>query len=129
MARAANNFGLDTMAWVYLLGLALILWGVCGATMAVGRRVWSLDATLRVHLAVAPIAAFLVSTVHKLLAPEFDPMLRAAVMTGVVVILDACVVAPLFERSYEMFRSLIGTWVPFATIFLASWAAGLLAST
>jgi hypothetical protein len=50
-------------------------------------------------------------------------------MTGVVVIPDACVVAPLFERSYAMFRSLIGTWIPFATIFLASWAAGILAAS
>ncbi len=76
------------MAWVYLLGLALVLWGACGATMAVGRKVWSLDATLRVHLAVAPIVAFLVSTVHRHLTPEFAPLLRAAVMTGVVVILE-----------------------------------------
>jgi hypothetical protein len=115
-----------TMAWVYLLGLALVLWGVCGATMAIGRKVWSLDATLRVHLAVAPIVAFLVSTVHKYLTAEFDPLLRAVVMTGVVVILDACVVAPIFERSYAMFRSFIGTWIPFAAIFLASWAAAIL---
>ncbi len=114
------------MAWVYLLGLALVLWGVCGATIAIGRKVWSLDATLRIHLFVAPIAAFLVSIIHKLLAPEFDPMLRAAAITGVVVILDAGVVAPLFERSYAMFRSFIGTWIPFGTIFLASWAAGIL---
>jgi hypothetical protein len=114
------------MAWVYLLGLTLVLWGICGATMAIGRKVWSLDAALRIHLAVAPIVAFLVSTVHRSLAPEFDPMLRAAVMTGVVVMLDAGVVAPLFERSYAMFRSFMGTWIPFATIFLASWAAGIL---
>jgi hypothetical protein len=115
------------MAWVYLLGLALVLWGACGATMAMGRKALSLNTTLRVHLAVAPIVAFLVSAVHKLLAPEFDPMLRAAVMTSVVVILDAAVVAPLFERSYAMFRSSIGTWIPFASIFLSSWTAGILA--
>jgi hypothetical protein len=36
------------------------------------------------------------------------------------------VVAPIFERSYAMFRSLNGTWVPFASIFLASLAAGIL---
>ena len=37
-------------------------------------------------------------------------------------------VAPLFERSYAMFRSFVGTWMPFAAIFLASWAAGILMS-
>jgi Na+-transporting NADH:ubiquinone oxidoreductase subunit NqrD len=117
------------MAWVYLLGLALVLWGVCGATIAIGRRIWSLDTTLRIHLVVAPVVAFLVSTVHGLLVPEFDALLRAAVITGVVIVLDAVLVAPLFERSYAMFRSLIGTWIPFALIFLASWAAGILMPT
>jgi hypothetical protein len=61
-----------------------------------------------------------------LLAAEFNPVLRAMVLTGIVVILDAVVVAPIFERSYAMFRSFIGTWMPFAAIFLASWAAGFL---
>jgi NAD(P)-dependent dehydrogenase (short-subunit alcohol dehydrogenase family) len=58
------------MAWVYLLGLALALWGVCGAIMAIGRKVWSLDTALRIHLAVAPIVAFLVSAIHKKLSEE-----------------------------------------------------------
>ena len=53
-----------------------------------------------------------------------DVVGRAAAMTGLIVALDALVVAPLFERSYAMFRSALGTWIPFAAIFLASWAAG-----
>ena len=59
------------MAWVYLVGLALVLWGACGGVIAIGRRLWSPDTTLRVHLVAAPIFAFLVATVHRLLAPEF----------------------------------------------------------
>ena len=113
------------MAWLYLIGLALVLWGACGGVMSVGRRLWTLDTALRVHLIVAPIVAFLVGALHKVLVPGFDPTLRAAVMTGLVIVLDAAVVAPLFERSYAMFRSIIGTWLPFAAIFLASWAAGV----
>jgi hypothetical protein len=113
------------MAWVYLFALALVLWGLCGATIAVGRRIWSLATTLRIHLLAAPLFAFLVSAIHKLLAPEFDSVLRATAMVGIVSALDFAVVAPLIERSYAMFRSLIGTWLPFAAIFLASWVAGL----
>ena len=115
------------MAWVSLFALGLILWAACGGVMAVGRRIWTIDIALRVHLAIAPVLAFLVSAVHKMLAPEFDSVLRAIVITGLVIVLDAIVVAPLFERSYAMFRSVIGTWLPFAAIFLASWAAGMLA--
>jgi hypothetical protein len=93
--------------------------------MAIGRRVWGLDTALRVHLVAAPAIAFLVSVAHRLLAPDFDAVLRAIVMTGIVVALDVAVVAPIFERSYAMFRSGIGTWLPFGAIFLASLAAGL----
>ncbi len=115
------------MAWVYLIGLALVLWGACGGVIAVGRRLWSLDTTLRVHLIAAPINAFLVAAAHKELAPGFDPLLRAAAITIIVMLLDALVVAALFERSYAMFRSVIGTWLPFVAIFAAAWAAGVLA--
>ena len=84
-----------------------------------------IDTTLRVHLVVAPVLAFLVAVAHKELAPGFDPLLRAAAITVIVVLLDALVVAPLFERSYAMFRSFVGTWLPFVAIFAACWAAGV----
>jgi hypothetical protein len=113
------------MAWAYLVGLAVVLWGACGGVIAVGRRLWSQDTTLRVHLIAAPIFAFLVAAAHKQLAPGFDPILRAVAITIIVMLLDALVVAPLFERSYAMFRSVIGTWLPFVAIFAACWAAGL----
>ena len=88
-------------------------------------KLWSLETALRVHLVGAPIFAFLVSAVHVWLAPDFNPALRAAFMTGLVIVLDAVVVAPIFERSYDMFRSAIATWIPFALIFIASLAAGM----
>jgi hypothetical protein len=46
-------------------------------------------------------------------------------MTAIVVGLDALVVAPFFEGSYAMFRSVIGTWVPFASIAAATYLVGL----
>jgi hypothetical protein len=123
---AVEDAGRMQMAWAYLIGLGFVLWAACGAVIAIGRRIWGLDTTLRIHLVVAPIIAFVVSAAHKLLAAEFSSVLRATVITGLVVILDAVVVAPLFERSYAMFRSLIGTWIPFGAIFVASLAAGML---
>jgi hypothetical protein len=114
------------MAWTSLIGLGLVLWGACGAVMSIGRRLWSLDTALRVHLVAAPVAAFAVSAIHALIDPAFGAVPRAAVLTGLVFTLDLVVVAPLFERSYAMFRSFIGTWLPFALIFAASLAAGIL---
>jgi hypothetical protein len=45
--------------------------------MAVGRRLWSLNTALYVHLVAAPATAFLVAFIHKLINPGFGPELRA----------------------------------------------------
>jgi hypothetical protein len=58
-----------------------------------------------VHLIAAPIFAFGSSALHRLAAPEFGPLLRAGVMTGVIIAPDALVVARLSERSFVMFRA------------------------
>ncbi len=115
------------MAWVSLILLALVVWAACGGVIAVGRRVSSMQTTLIVHLFAAAAFAFAAGVAHRLLAPNFDAVTRAAAMTSLIVALDALVVAPLFERSYAMFRSLLGTWIPFVAIFVARWAAGLVA--
>jgi hypothetical protein len=96
---------------------------LCGAVIAGGRRIWSLQTTLYIHLAAAPVFALLLATLFAHAFPAFDPLMRAAVMTGCVFALDLFVVAPLFERSFAMFRSVIGTWLPIAAIFLAAWVA------
>ena len=114
------------MAWIFLIAFGLVLWAACGWVIAFGRQIWPMDMTLGVHLAVAPMISAVVTTAHEIVAPGFNPLLRAATMTGLVIALDALVVAPLFERSYAMFRSPLGTWLPFAAIFLASWATGAL---
>jgi hypothetical protein len=111
------------MLWTYLLGASVVLWGACGGIIAIGRRIWSLRTALYVHLIAAPVFAYFLSSFHKLLFPGFDALLRAGVMTGVVIVLDISIVAPLFERSFAMFRSILGTWLPIGAIFLASWAA------
>jgi hypothetical protein len=35
-------------------------------------------------------------------------------------------VAPVFEKSFAMFESVLGTWMPFALIFIATLVTGLL---
>ena len=112
------------MAWI-----SLILWGWSfgrrvASVIAIGRRRLPMQTTLMIHLFLSAVFAFAAAAVHARFWPEIGALERAATMTGVIVALDALVVAPLFERSYAMFRSALGTWIPFAAIFLASWAAG-----
>jgi len=53
-------------------------------------------------------------------------LIRALVITAIIIVLDAALVAPVFQKSYDMFRAPLGTWIPSVLIFLASWGAGAL---
>ena len=45
-----------------------------------------------------------------------------------VMAMDAGLVAPVFEGSYAMFASVLGTWIPFLLIFLGADVAGVVAN-
>jgi hypothetical protein len=110
-----------------VIGHALAGWLVCGATVGVGRLVLSLHATLVVHAVVAPLAFGLLAWHHTRRYPDSPPVATATAMLSIVVGLDALVVAPIFERSYAMFGSVLGTWLPFLLIFTAVYLVGRLA--
>ena len=101
----------------------LIGWAICGATVGIGREVMPMTATLIVHAIVAPLAFGLLTWHHVKRFPESSPLGTGLFMMALVVALDALVVAPLFEHSYEMFRSFLGTWLPFLLILAASYCA------
>ena len=125
--RTINSASHSTgMEWLTLLFAAVTVWGLCGSVMGLGRYFWSTETAIAIHLPAAPIFAFVAATIHATMFPEFAQLTRAVVIIGVVIVLDFAIVAPLLERSFEMFRSVIGTWMPFGLIFLAAWIAGLL---
>ena len=43
---------------------------------------------------------------------------------GKVAVLDILIVALLIERSFEMFTSILGTWIPFLLIFGSTYLTG-----
>ncbi len=114
------------------LGLALhglVGWAICGSTIAIGRQLVSMETTLLVHAVVAPLAFGLLTWHHLSAFPESSAGGIALTMTGMVIGLDALVVAPFFEGSYAMFRSVLGTWVPFASIAGASYLVARIAGS
>jgi len=113
----------DTVA---LLLHALAGWGLCGAVMAVCMARLPLGAALAVHGAAAPVIFTAVTWSYFRWFGAIAPLPAAAVLVATVIVLDAVVVAGLVQRSFAMFASIAGTWLPFALIFLASWAAGSL---
>jgi hypothetical protein len=77
-----------------------------------------------IHAVVAPVAFGLLTWRYFKRFPEYSAAATSLTMVGIVVGLNALVVAPFLERSYAMFGSVLGTWVPFACILVASYLVG-----
>lgn len=110
---------------VIVLIHAFIVWALCGATIGIGRSVIGMERTLIVHAVAAPVFAALVSLVYYKKINYTTPLQTALVFLFFVMAMDAGLVAPVFERSYAMFASVLGTWIPFGLIFLATLVTGL----
>lgn len=100
---------------------AVVGWGYCGALVGIGRRFLSMDATLVVHAIGAPVGFALLTFLYQRKFALTGPLRTAAIFLGTVIALDLFLVAPVFEKSFAMFASPLGTWIPFALIFLATY--------
>ena len=109
---------------VVILVHAVAGWAYCGAIIGVGRQFLSIHTTLVVHAIGAPVGFALISLFYYRRYAFTSPLQTAAAFLGVVVALDLFLVAPVFERSYAMFSSVLGTWIPFALIFAATFLTG-----
>ena len=107
-----------------LIGHAVVGWAICGSTIALGRQMLSMTSTLIVHAIVAPVVFALLSAHFFHRYPDAAPLRTSLTLVGVVIGLDGFLVAPLVERSYAMFKSPLGTWIPFASIWLVSFLVG-----
>jgi hypothetical protein len=110
-----------------LLAPALAGWALCGVTIAVGRAVTSLRNALIAHAAAAPVIFAGASLVYFRGHPFTTPLQTAILYTSLVVGLDLVVAAGFIEKSYAMFASVLGTWLPFALIFGATYVTGVYA--
>lgn len=102
-------------------------WAVCGGVIGLGRRFLPMGAVLAVHAVVAPAAFAVLAWRYFRRFPDASPLNTAVAMTVAVIALDLLIVAPFAERSFDMFRSVPGTWIPFASILAAIYIVGRLA--
>lgn len=109
-----------------IMVLAFIGWALCGATMGIGREVTSLETALIVHAIAAPLIFGVISLIYFKKFNYTTPMQTAVLFTAFVILMDFFIVALLIEKSFEMFASPIGTWIPFALIFLSTYLVGLM---
>jgi hypothetical protein len=112
------------MKQLIILIFAFIGWMLCGAIMWIGMAVTSIETTLIFHLIGAPIVFGILALVYHRQLGHIRPLYGAIIFTGVVIVMDAGLVALFIEKSFDMFRNPIGTWIPFALIFLSTYIVG-----
>ncbi len=107
-----------------VVGFALVGWALCAASIGVGFAVTTQTNALIVHAIVAPLVFAGLSWVYFTRFSYTTPLVTAALFLGIVAALDLLVVAAFILRSFAMFGSFLGTWLPFVLIFAATWTTG-----
>lgn len=117
---------LNLKQYLVILSLGLLGWALCSAIMFAGMAVTDLHTTLVLHLVGAPIIFTIISIVYFKKFNYTSPLQTATLFVGIVVFLDVFLVALIINRSFDMFKSAIGTWVPFIFIFLSTYRTGMM---
>jgi len=104
---------------------AFIGWALCGAIMGIGMAVTSIEITLIIHAIGAPIIFIILSLIYFRKFNYTTPLQIAAIFVGFVIFMDVFVVALLINKSFDMFTSILGTWIPIGLIFLSTYLTGI----
>jgi hypothetical protein len=100
-------------------------WALCAAIMAIGPKIASMRSTLIVHAIGGPLGFALLAYIYHKKLGRMSPLATSLVFIGFVILVDFFLVAMLILKDFGMFASIMGTWLPFALIFLASYVVGL----
>jgi|APSaa5957512622_1039677.scaffolds.fasta_scaffold197911_2 hypothetical protein len=116
-----------TRSRIGIIGIhAFIGWALCTATMVIGMATMSIENALIVHAVGAPIIFTAVSLSYFKRYNYTSPLATAEIFVGFVIFMDFFLVSMLVMKSFEMFTSLLGTWIPFTLIFISTAVTGLL---
>lgn len=107
-----------------ILGLAFTGWALCGMIMGVGMATTTPENALVIHALLAPVVFAGISALYFMRFNYTTPLETASLFVGFVVFMDATVVSMLIIGTFEMFESVLGTWVVFAGIFAATLLTG-----
>ncbi|MCW3974868.1 MAG: hypothetical protein NWE86_01310 [Candidatus Bathyarchaeota archaeon] len=107
-----------------ILVLAFVGWALCGAIMGIGMAVTSLMNTLIIHAVGATIIFALLSLFYFKKYNYTTPLQTAIIFTFFVVLMDIFVVSLLINKNFDMFKSILGTWLVFALIFISTYLTG-----
>lgn len=103
---------------------ALIGWALCGSIIGVGNMFTTMENAIIIHALAVPVIFGLISLVYFRRFNYTTPLQTAVIFLFTAIFMDVVIVAQFIERSYRMFLSPLGTWVPLASIFLVTYLVG-----
>jgi hypothetical protein len=110
---------------IIILGHAFVGWGICGSIIGIGRNVTTMEITLILHAIGAPVFFAIIALIYFKNFSYTPPFQTAIIFVSFVIIMDVFLVALFIEKSFVMFTSILGTWIPFVLIFMATYITGL----
>jgi hypothetical protein len=129
VAKANEGETMDMKRVAIIIGHAAVGWALCGAVIWIGKAIATMETALIAHAMAVPCIFAGVTWGYFKRFAYTSPLQTAGVFLAVVVCLDFFLVALLMERNLAMFRSVIGTWVPFGLIFASTYVTGILSQT
>ena len=110
---------------IVILLFGIIGWAACGAVFYVSEIIFKTYLAILIHFILAPVIFAVLSYVYFKYFNLTSSIKTAVVVTGIVIALDFFIVALLIEKNFQMFTSVMGTWLPFAFIFITVFTTGL----
>ena len=109
--------------------IAVIIFGLlgqmgCWGLMIGGQAFTTLDNALIIHVIGAPFVFALVSLVYFKKFNYTSPTITAIAFVTIVILMDFFIVSLVINQNFDMFLSPIGTWIPFALIFVSTYLTG-----
>jgi hypothetical protein len=103
---------------------AIIGWALCGSIIFIGRSITTMENTLVIHAIGVLIIFSIISLVYFRYFNYTTPLQTAAIFMSFAMLMDFFVIATFVEKSFAMFSSILGTWIPFGLIFLSTYLVG-----
>lgn len=110
---------------IITLAFGVFGWLLCGIVKNVSLYVYDPDVALLANAAAAPIFFSLIIHYYNRRHCYFSPTQTAVMVTGVFAALEFFVSALLLQGDLHLFAGLLGAWIPFTLVFIASWLTGL----
>ena len=103
---------------------SFIGWAFCAAIMGIGMQIMSMQTTLIVHAICGPIG-FIILSFNYFKRYGYTTLLQTAIgFVAFVIFMDFFLVAFIIMKNFDMFKSLLGTWIPFILIFIVTYLTG-----